>query len=727
MFSRRYICAKWDQVFFWSNTITRLMSGGREIPLRRYSRTRAGSVRACVAIALLAMAKTIPIASAQTPESSAITEVSAFDLFWLNRQMRIAVQQLQSGYPDLAEGVLRQTVDRGPALPALYYTLAIVLVAQNKLPDALVSLRSAIDAGFSNADGLAADVRFAPLRADPQFETLLDQARSATPTHRFVPVSDTAVAPIEAMTATVSRSNTVWDPQTAVLKAHFAFKGQAAVDASVYGGPDKHLVKLNRWHAKGLVAGNYGDLYDNRDRKHSVVKREHFPQLSFITYSDEAVAREVDYNFNNFLLFNAITIGNSSLAVTGGAVWRSLPRLAYTRPGMMVPLYLQYTNSHLYVYPEHRDHDPKHGDVYPANTPYLIISQGSSGSDRPFVQAVAAILAAFPPATKDFLRETRLTMPTVQMIFRRNQRATGNEKAYLTGVAHPSVFQAGDIDLARMIGMASRLKVEDVPPLPLLRVVEEDEARSDVDYFASGMSEKLFDTASAIARVVRSTAYARRMVISAEDTRDPTGNELRYHWVVLRGDERRIGIRRLDEAGMRVELTVPWHDRRPVPGRPELSTDRVDIGLIVHNGKHYSAPAFISFMFPGNQLRTYDDHNRIVSVDYQEPNVAERYVDPLVFPKRAWKDVYEYNAEGRLIGWQRYRGSDATRYTRHGAQVTSTDALGRAIEAMVPRYVVERGKDGIAWVREEVGRERVHYTYSDNEDVLGTMKVANHN
>ena len=81
-----------------------------------------------------------------------------------------------------------------------------------------------------------------------------------------------------------------------------------------------------------------------------------------------------------------VTFGNSSTSAPpqlGG----SNPRSYYVFPFGLSFLYNQYTRNNLYIYPEHRDHDPGHngkndgyGDLYPTNTPYLIISQGSSGS-----------------------------------------------------------------------------------------------------------------------------------------------------------------------------------------------------------------------------------------------------------------------------------------------------------------------------------------------------------
>lgn len=662
---------------------------------------------------------------AETPERKVEgpVAVSAFAIFSIHRVLDTAGRRLRAGDGATAETVLRQAIARGPELPALHYALAIAQAMQGEHDAAIESLRMAVEKGFRDADGLAGDRQLAVLRSKPEFTALVARLRDAAPVTTFRQITDTKPAPVREGIALVDRGNTRFDAARGVLRVEFAFDDTKAGNEVVYAGPDKWAKKLNRWYAKGLAAGNHGDLYDNRDRGHSALKRARLPQLSLVKYSDEARAVGVDYNLNSSVLFNTITIGNSSLAVTGGAFWRSLPRAALTLDPQAGRLYLQYVSNHLYVYPEHRDHDPKHGDTFPANMPYVIVSQGSSGSDRPFVEAVAAILAAFTPETKAFLRRTGLVMPTVQMIFRRGQRTVGGERDYLDGAAHPSVFRAGDINLGRMITLASRLKADEVPPMPHLAVVEETTPVFGRDYFAPGMSEALFDTPSAIARVVRSTAYAKRMVVSADETRDPNGRELSFHWTVLRGDAGRISIKPLNAAASRVEITVPWHERRQVPGRPELTTDRVDIALFVHNGKGYSAPAFISFMFPGNQARRYDTSHRIVSVDYHAAQMRARYVDPALFPERDWRDEYLYDEEGHLMGWRRVRKGETTRFTRHGARVTATDAQGRPVRAMVIRYRQQYGKDGTSRVVEQPGTQFVAYDYSGDEDRLGTARL----
>ena len=220
---------------------------------------------------------------------------------------------------------------------------------------------------------------------------------------------------------------------------------------------------LRRLYATGQAAGNHGDLYENRDRGHSTLPEDAFPQLTRVTYGDKLRAARFDYGAALGLIFGAPLIGNSSTAVKGDAFWRSLPRLMLTQVGGPTRLYQNYAAGQIHVYPEHRDHDPEYGDLFPANTPYYLISQGSSGSDAPHLRALVMILAALRPDTKELLRQNGLTAPTVQMIYRR-ARVLSRE-AYFSGTAHPSAFGAQEIVLGRMVSLANSIAAAAVPPM----------------------------------------------------------------------------------------------------------------------------------------------------------------------------------------------------------------------------------------------------------------------
>ena len=423
---------------------------------------------------------------------------------------------------------------------------------------------------------------------------------------------------------------------------------------------------------EGRAAGNHGDLYENRDRGHSRLPPEAHPQLTHVAYDAEAREAGLDYGLAGPVLFDAPLIGNSSTAVRDGPLWRSLPRLALGQPGGAQHLYQNYLAGQIHVYPEHRDHDLEHGDLIPANTPYFLISQGSSGSDRPHLEALAMILAAFRPETKAFLYRNQLLAPTVQMVLRRSLTVVRSRSAYLSGLAHPSVIPRDQINLMRMVQLANALTPETVPPMVRLAVLSEEDAVEGIDYFGEGLSERLFDTPAAIARIWRSHAYRRSMTVSAEATRDPNGRAPTFIWQVLRGDRVRTRIEPLDNRGLRARITVDWQLPRPVPGRPEIRSNRVDIGVFAQSGAQDSAPGLISILLPQHETRRYgpgpDGAMRIESIDRRVP--PDGYADPVLFAQADWHDDYSYDAAGALLGWERQGPVGRMRFDAKGRKIT---------------------------------------------------------
>jgi len=390
----------------------------------------------------------------------------------------------------------------------------------------------------------------------------------------------------------------------------------------IASGRRKVALILREWSKAGTAAGNIGDFYDNRDDGHSKLNTTLFPQLDKIEYTAEQRRRRLHYGTQLQMMFNQVTLGNSSTALPAAAGGCN-PRRCMSSARAIAVMYLQYRRNHLYVYPEHRDYDPGHngrgggyGDLFPGNTPYVITSQGSSGSDRSFMEAVAYTLAAFRPEVKQSLKRAGLLMPTVQMIFRMCNKGVQDDKAYLTGKAHPPVFSGGNIDVLAMVRMAHDITRESAPPMLQLTVVEEDIATPGRDFFDEFRSGKLFDTPCAIARVARSTRRDRRMVISAKGSYDVNRRPLKHHWVVLQGDPGLISIKPLNSDGSVVELKVRNHTRRPIRDGSLMESSRVDIGSFVHNGKYYSSPGFVSIFFLDNELRTYDHAGRILEVSY---------------------------------------------------------------------------------------------------------------
>jgi hypothetical protein len=410
--------------------------------------------------------------------------------------------------------------------------------------------------------------------------------------------------------------------------------------------------------ARRLAAGFAGVLYDNRDRGHSILPDDTFPTLARLTYGPDLRKAGLDYGLGGAILMPAVVLGNSSTALgEGNRVPRSLPRLAMTADGWPARSFRSYVSNQVYVYPEHRDHDDV--DLFPANWPYMVTSQGSSGSDRAFLRALALTLAAFQPETRARLEKEGLIAPTLQMILRRGM--VPSREAYFTGAAHPAAFDGERLVPERMVGLAAAITAETIPPMVRLGVESEDFSTSAG---LAGLSEHLFDTPSAIAWVWRGPAWSREMVLSAAETRDPNGRDLRFRWVLLQGDAAKVRIEPLDAAGTRARLTIDWHEAPPPVGKAGLTARRVDIGVFASNGAQDSAPAFVSVSFPAHELRRYeagpDGTMRLASVDY-DARGRKTYYDPKVHWSAPWRDNYAYDASGKITGWTRESADGATR------------------------------------------------------------------
>lgn len=438
------------------------------------------------------------------------------------------------------------------------------------------------------------------------------------------------------------------------------------VDLSV---ADPAAGMLRRLVSRGQSQGFGGILYENRDRGHSTLAPALFPNLTFLKYDEALQKRGLDYGLAGPVIIPQLVFGNSSTAITGGTRPRSLVRHAMTTRGGAARAYRDYKANSLYMYPEHRDHD--NSDLFPANWPYTITSQGSSGSDIPFLKAVAMTLAAFPADTRAVLETTGLVAPTVQMILRRNLKPVRSRADYLSAAAHPTVFSADWLQPGRMIQQAAALKPDDIPPVVHLKVVAESFE------FEAGLNkddEHLFTTPSAIARVWRSPAWQQEMIVSAETTQDPNGRDLSFDWVLLRGDPARVQIEPLDDAGQTARVIVNWHDAFVLPshgsgaGIPR-TTSRVDIAAFAWNGKTESAPAIISISFPTHQKRQYvagsDGQHRIAVIDYDAVSRNAVY-DPELHWSAAWSDHFYYAKDGSLTGWIREQDGQRVEFDAAG-------------------------------------------------------------
>ncbi len=413
---------------------------------------------------------------------------------------------------------------------------------------------------------------------------------------------------------------------------------------------------LRLLHGRGIANGFQGILYDNRDRGHSDLKQDLYPRLHRVAYGPRLQSMGLDYGLARSILYPGVVFGNSSTAITGGPYARSIPRIAMTSDEAAASSAWLYSNNHIYIYPEHRDYDSV--DKYPAHWPYHLVSQGSSGSDQPFLRAVAATLAALPSDTLKFMKEHGLVSPTIHMILRRNLRHVVTPSDYFSGVAHRPVLQGDDLRPGSMVAQAGSLRPENVQAMVLIKVISEDFTRRAG---LAGLDEALFDTPSAIARIWRGFEGRKEIVVSAEDTKDPTGRPITFAWHLFQGDPSKVSIEPFGDRSQNARISIDWHDPFSVPVVSERALQsresaRVDIGVFASNGDGLSAPAVISITFPAHQKRTYlqrqGDTPQLSRIDYDSVS-SNTYFDPVLYWFAKWSDSAIYDDTGKLLGWRR--------------------------------------------------------------------------
>lgn len=396
----------------------------------------------------------------------------------------------------------------------------------------------------------------------------------------------------------------------------------ARAEVALHADPVAKL--LNEWFAEGSAAGLSWIAYENRDEGHSMFDHQNYPQMEFFHAPPEEQAR-APIKGPAVAVRPSPTFANSSMAAPadkGG----SLPRLAYYfDQNGLVFLGGQYLHNNLCFYPEHQDHDEGFngrggwGDLYPTNTPYLLISQGSSFTDKPFLQAFIRATAALKPEVQSALIKTRLLMPTLQSLFRQTCRPVKSEADYFTGKAHPVVFDGSQIDEERFVRRAHGMTPAAIPPIVLLEVQKESQAQMGRDYFEDrdALTEHIGDSPCVIARTFRSSAFRHEMTVTARKTGDLMNRLLDFKWVLLQGDPDRVQIKP-SPTGEEAQISVAWHPLiRP---KDNISSHRVDIGVFAFNGVTWSAPSFITFYMLPNEARFYSPKGQLEEICYEAGN-----------------------------------------------------------------------------------------------------------
>jgi hypothetical protein len=311
-------------------------------------------------------------------------------------------------------------------------------------------------------------------------------------------------------------------------------------------------------------------------------------------------------------------------AIQGG----SLPRMYLAlNPTGNTFLAQSYLRNNLFVYPEHQDHDigfngiDGWGDLFPANHPALIVSQGSSFTDMPFLKALLATAAALRPEIQENLIKKNILIPTLHAIFRKANKSVQKNEDYFTGKAHPVVFEGSQIDDLKMVQAAQLLSPMSVPPLAFLEVLSETPSTPGLDFFdrATVTSTKLSESPLCISRIFRGTQDHYEMRVSAKRSVDAQSKPLKFRWVLLQGDSAAIEILPSDD-GVEANLRLRWHDGIASSVGTSISTHRVDIGVFASSPLADSVPAIVSFYLLPNEKRFFDEKGWISEICYAAGN-----------------------------------------------------------------------------------------------------------
>ena len=468
----------------------------------------------------------------------------------LSRQFRVAVRE---GDTATMEETCRKGVRLLPEDPTWHFNLACSLAYFAKREDeAFDELEKAIDFGFRDRTRIANDADLKRLAKLPRYEQLLEYADLMKKRPLLLgPMSAVDATGIFGRPIVLGEQNLGWDFDTGCFVAK---------------------MKL----VAGSSGGNVGDLYMNRDNRHSLLNLADFPGVTEVRLDALGRTNGMDRSFPN-MLFPYPAFGNASLAMTAGPYWRSLPRAMMTTEtpllGRMLKLYL---SNQTWVFPSHADTAPvgTNGDVFASITPYWMTTAGRSWSDQPYLRAALEASRSLSPQVKAEVVKRGLLAPTIQTLIRKSLKGVTNEVDYLSARAHPTALPQNGLDLARLRDAAKAMTVETIPPLAVVSV-EAAPVRQKLT-----VPELTYMSPFAWAFVLRADEPVRQFTITAR------GAET-FAAAVTHGD---------DGVNVLVSPVKPNVFRVTIDKSILSPTNRVDITVVGRNGKTgWGAPSYVSF------------------------------------------------------------------------------------------------------------------------------------
>ncbi len=602
--------------------------------------------------------------------------------------------------------------------PAIWhYNHACALALKGDREAAMQALERAIVSGFNNVKHMVGDKDLETVWKDPRFAKLLKMAAMVKEDWE----APLAKARVVDGKVSLDASNIYWGFNNV---SYSVYVDGVSSNAIIYLD---HNVEHGYPPASGMVAVEYAEELHDAGRDVGTANF-HFVDIARECTIPTLLSCGASYRGN---------ITNDALSVYGRICSTSI---AESEANHLIGFNV------LGIYGTGADYAVDGVDRLMAFYPGAIACYDASATDE-FVRLCAEAYGAMDPGVRG-----KGGIKQVIGIVRRAQKCVKSEADFLKGIAQRPALSIGDIDRDRAIDLARNLK-KPYPDTPYMLKVKPDAGLTPItDLWDAPYDHPLMVSADMHAcAVARWAERTGRVKVNMEICKDGEGGKL--VWKVLQGDVAKVRFRKLsnekigDMETEAMEIAVDYHAAFDVPlaDGKTIKTSRVDIGCFRVEDGIASVPAVVSVMFSPNETREYDKDGRLVSVDYTRRQIANWR--PWYCPKANFRDMFHWNADGKLTGWTRIGAEGVTNeFTREGLVVMRRDSLGRptdvrrsmAMEWMqecdgdVPSSIdkaMEVSVAGIKYDRDDGDPLKMtlawQYTYANAVDMFGKPSPKN--
>lgn len=257
-----------------------------------------------------------------------------------------------------------------------------------------------------------------------------------------------------------------------------------------------------------------------------------------------------------------------------------------------------YENNVLFVSPSIRSFSQ--GDIFTTLTPFIINSDGASGSDSVLLYPIIAASASISPTLKDRILASKTLVPTLMYLFKSSYYDYEDPNAHHVSLKMPSEYLDKKLDPIPGKPVNYQYEIAPSDPAPLLNKIIEN--AKNLTHIPPIARMKVYDV------VVTNTGtrdykipnfYEDLTYLFKSALRDGENIEFvvdlydswsekeikSYHFKLLRGN---AVIEKMNPDGSILKIKIPFQKKDT-----RLDT-RTDILLYVNDGKYNSAPAYIS-------------------------------------------------------------------------------------------------------------------------------------